>query len=76
MNRQRAIPIGTGLLLTAAIAGCGQRGPLYLPDQEPGTVITRPGPQTPESTPQPGTQIPDAGETRERDEEESTPPPR
>jgi predicted small lipoprotein YifL len=74
MNRQRGILIGVGLLLTAAIAGCGQRGPLYLPDQEPGTVITRPGTQTPESAPQPGTQNPQTGETREREEEDSTPP--
>lgn len=28
-------PIGTGLLLTAlCLSGCGQKGPLYLPDED------------------------------------------
>lgn len=45
----------------AALAGCGQKGPLYLPDKG-GEVVTRPAgqtqqaPQSPETAPQPGTQ--------------------
>jgi predicted small lipoprotein YifL len=48
-----------GTLLTA----CGQKGPLYLPDQG-GEVVTRPGggqtqsSPSPESAPQPSTQTP------------------
>jgi len=31
--------LGAGLLLTAlCLAGCGQKGPLYLPDEEPAAA--------------------------------------
>lgn len=60
----------TGLLLlvTALLSGCGQTGPLYLPEDEGATVITRPAggtaapapaPTTPQS---PATPVPDAGQ--------------
>ncbi|HZF17199.1 MAG TPA: lipoprotein [Steroidobacteraceae bacterium] len=36
-------------ILLALCAGCGQKGPLTLPDKHPGTVVTRPvqAPATP-----------------------------
>jgi predicted small lipoprotein YifL len=41
-------------LLLPLLAGCGQTGPLYLPEDEGATVITRPGPATPPApAPQP-----------------------
>jgi predicted small lipoprotein YifL len=52
-----ALTGAAGMLLAA----CGQKGPLYLPDQG-GEVVTRPGGQaqspSPESAPQPSTQTP------------------
>lgn len=36
-------------LALAATAACGQKGPLYLPDEN-GSVITRPGAQTEEES--------------------------
>ena len=40
-----------GIALATALAACGQKGPLYLPDQA-GGVVTRPT-QTPEQAPAP-----------------------
>lgn len=62
------------LLVGAAIvAGCGQKGPLYLPDQ-PGSVITRPAPgaEPPEAEPEVETQRDPGGE--DEDEEQAPPP--
>src|SRR5690606_26709061 len=69
MSWPRASAIAGGLALAAALAGCGQRGPLYLPDQNTETVITRPGTETTESAPQPGAQTPNTEQTGEREEE-------
>lgn len=48
--------------LLASVGGCGQKGPLYLPDKG-GEVVTRPGggqtqqlPQSPATAPQSSTQ--------------------
>ena len=45
-----------GAFALGTLCGCGQKGPLYLPEKT-GTVITRPtqtpAPATPESTPAP-----------------------
>ena len=59
----RAILLAMAL---GALAGCGQKGPLYLPDSTTGEVVTRPAsppdterteapnsPQTPDSQPAP-----------------------
>ncbi|QGT77455.1 hypothetical protein GM160_00360 [Guyparkeria halophila] len=40
MQRASSIPtlarhLGAGLLLATLLAGCGQKGPLYLPDDAP-----------------------------------------
>jgi predicted small lipoprotein YifL len=48
MNPTRAIVALA--LLTLALAACGQKGPLYLPDSTQGEVITRPT-QTPAEAP-------------------------
>lgn len=37
-------------LLAALLAGCGQKGPLTLPDKQTGPVVTRPA-QTPAPVP-------------------------
>jgi predicted small lipoprotein YifL len=59
----------------AALAGCGQKGPLYLPDQG-GEVVTRPGGQTQgapsnETAPQPSTQTPPEPKPEEQKKEQS-----
>jgi len=77
-----AYALGMGLLLTLT-GGCGQKGPLYLPDQG-GDVVTRPGPaqpaqtpQSPETAPQPSTQpTPPATPPRDPEKDEQTQPPR
>jgi predicted small lipoprotein YifL len=38
------------ILISAALAACGQKGPLVLPDKTTGDVVTRPT-QTPPATP-------------------------
>jgi predicted small lipoprotein YifL len=77
----RALLIGSALLL---VAGCGQKGPLYMPDKG-GEVVTRPAGQTqstqsPETAPQPATQPADSTATKpesdkKEDEKKQTPPP-
>jgi predicted small lipoprotein YifL len=42
---------GLGVLAAAlTVAGCGLKGPLYLPEK-PGPVTTRPGPSAPTNAP-------------------------
>ena len=55
-----------GFILIALVAGCGQKGPLTLPDKHTGPVVTRPT-QTP-------TETPPADETQKK-KDESTPKP-
>jgi predicted small lipoprotein YifL len=52
--RVARLAIALALALSASVSGCGQTGPLYLPD-DGGIVITRPGPaaSTEASTPAP-----------------------
>jgi predicted small lipoprotein YifL len=67
------------LALLACLNGCGQKGPLYVPD-EGGDVVTRPAPagqtqqtpRSPETAPQPSTQPP----PNRTDSEKKTPTPR
>jgi len=53
--------VGVVLAATLALAGCGQKGPLYLPEK-PGAVVTAPPPppaapgQPPQPSPAPGPQ--------------------
>jgi predicted small lipoprotein YifL len=55
---------GAALLTGLLIAGCGQKGALYLPEAT-GEVITRPAPTPAESTPE--------GDPSIEPEEKSTP---
>ncbi len=50
-----ALALAGVLVSTAMLSGCGQKGPLYLPDAA-GSVVTRPT-QTPQSAP-PATTLP------------------
>jgi predicted small lipoprotein YifL len=74
--------IAAGFLtaLVAGLAGCGQKGPLYIPDKG-GDVVTRPGgqtqqprPQSQETAPQPSTQPQPNGTEDEKKNQQ--PPPR
>jgi predicted small lipoprotein YifL len=47
MRFERRLLLG---LAACAILGCGQKGPLFLPDKA-GEVVTRPGPLPSASTP-------------------------
>ena len=59
MNRGRwRVVLGTAAVIV--LTACGQKGPLYIPDQG-GEVVTRPAgqqTQSPETAPQPSTQTP------------------
>ncbi|HEU4623359.1 MAG TPA: lipoprotein [Steroidobacteraceae bacterium] len=60
------------------LAACGQKGPLYLPDQG-GEVVTRPGGQTQstpstETAPQPSTQTPPQTNPEEQKKDEQQTP--
>ena len=60
-----------------ALGACGQKGPLYLPDQG-GEVVTRPGgqaqgSQSPETAPQPSTQTPPQTKPRDQKKEQASP---
>jgi predicted small lipoprotein YifL len=74
-----------------ALSGCGQKGPLYLPD-EAKEVVTRPtqtpppapapqgsnSPQTPDSPPQPASPAPEVTPPTDKDRDQkpgTTPPP-
>jgi predicted small lipoprotein YifL len=83
MSRSSAMASATrmmlGLLGVLALAACGQKGPLYLPDQG-GEVVTRPASQpstqsrSPETAPQPATQAPPDTTTKPEDEKKSATP--
>ncbi|MGA0034280.1 MAG: LPS translocon maturation chaperone LptM [Burkholderiales bacterium] len=45
-------PILLLLVLILSVAGCGYKGPLYLPDQKPGAKKQAPKPVTPAALPQ------------------------
>ncbi|HVP34701.1 MAG TPA: lipoprotein [Steroidobacteraceae bacterium] len=68
---------GRRLLLALAVlaaAGCGQKGPLYLPDKN-ATVVTTPAPAaTPADTSQPA--APPAPRPHDKDQDSQQPPPK
>jgi predicted small lipoprotein YifL len=79
-GKSRAV-VSAALLLS--LAACGQKGPLYLPDQG-GEVVTRPAGQTqsqgqqsqqqsPEVAPQPSTQTPPDSNTKPEEKKPQTP---
>ncbi len=50
MRRSIESSIGAACLLAFALAGCGQKGPLYLPE-EARDIVTRPAPPSSPSAP-------------------------
>lgn len=74
-------------VLAMGLTGCGQKGPLYLPDKG-GDVVTRPAgqagqqaprQQSPETAPQPSTQpqpSPQPQQPNQSDSDEKKDPPR
>jgi predicted small lipoprotein YifL len=76
MRISRVVAIAMMGAAGAWVAGCGQKGPLYLPD-EGGEVVTRPGGQTQgapstETAPQPSTQTPP--QSKPEDQKKEQPP--
>ena len=57
------------LLAVATLAGCGQKGPLYLPEP-PGEIVTRPA-----TVPQSQTQAPNSAQTVDSPPAQATPAP-
>jgi predicted small lipoprotein YifL len=73
------------LALCCALAACGQKGPLYLPDTKAGEIVTRPTPApdqephpdaTPAPVPEPEATPPVAPDESDKDKKNGTPPPR
>ncbi len=66
-SRWLSVSLPVSLLAGAlALPGCGQRGPLYLPDQPPRKAATRPAPSPvpPVTMPVPATEAPQRGQDR------------
>ena len=89
MNKPALIRTYLGPLIGSALllAGCGQKGPLYMPDTG-GAVVTRPAgaaqstPQqptqpsqqaSPETAPQPSTQTPESTTTKPENDKKNPP---
>jgi predicted small lipoprotein YifL len=74
----RSVLVAAGVASLIVLAGCGQKGPLYLPDQG-GEVVTRPAgqgqTQSQETAPQPSTQTP-ADTTKKSDDDKKSQTPR
>ena len=51
VREARLLKVPLAAALALALAGCGQKGPLYLPDQG-GTVVTTPPQSAPEQPPE------------------------
>ena len=84
---ERFAPACVAALLACAVAGCGQKGPLYLPDA-PGEVVTRPAttpsenteapnsPQSPDSPPAPSSPVPEVTAPEEKKDKDAASPPK
>jgi predicted small lipoprotein YifL len=68
----KTIGLTCGIALLAALAGCGQKGPLYLPEQ-PKEIVTRPA-QT-EEEPPPAPEAPNSPQTVDSPEAQTSPAP-
>lgn len=73
----KSMRLWCGIALATALAGCGQKGPLYLPEKT-GEIVTRPT-QTPPAAPSPAqgevTESPNSPETADSPEEQASPAP-
>jgi predicted small lipoprotein YifL len=89
MHRIVATGCALASLLLGTLAGCGQKGPLYLPDQARGVVTRPPGPapgesqqspnspKTPDSPAQPASPAPEAtapDDDKDKKHPDSAPP--
>jgi len=73
--KRLAASIASGAVLP--LLACGQKGPLYLPE-ETGTVVTRPAPTTTEPAPvetPAATPAEEPAEKKQQDEESAPPQP-
>jgi predicted small lipoprotein YifL len=76
MRKRRATtPLGGAALLSLLVAACGQTGPLYLPEDDAATVITRPAPATSSAPSAPAPASPRASATGDAAPPASTPTP-
>ena len=57
--------------LAVALAGCGQKGPLYLPDEGARDIVTRPGPAAEGEK----SSAPDTPQTADQPQEPASPAP-
>ena len=69
----KTIRLVSAVALLAALAGCGQKGPLYLPEQ-PKEIVTRPT-QTPDTAPPPAPEAPNSPQTVDSPEAQTSPAP-
>jgi len=69
----KTIRLIKAVALLAALTGCGQKGPLYLPEQ-PREIVTRPT-QTPAETPPPSPEAPNSPQTVDSPERQTSPAP-
>jgi len=56
---------------SVAAAGCGQKGPLYLPDKN-ASVVTRPAGSAPQPSSSPASQTPSPKQDKNNDDSQST----
>src|SRR6185436_14799177 len=73
----KSVRLSLAIALVAALAGCGQKGPLYLPEKT-GEIVTRPT-QTPPAAPSPAqgevSESPNSPETADSPEQQASPAP-
>jgi predicted small lipoprotein YifL len=76
----RVAPALLALAAAAGLSGCGQKGPLYLPDHKPQAVTAPPAAPAPApaTTPTPASGSPQApaapGSAPKKDQDDGTPP--
>ena len=73
----KSVRLSLGIALVSALAACGQKGPLYLPEKT-GEIVTRPT-QTPPAAPAPAqgevSESPNSPETADSPEQQASPAP-
>jgi len=77
MRRGHTVRISAAAALLALLAGCGQKGPLYLPEKKPAAVTAPATAPPPASQPQPPPQ-PQSPQPQKSDSDkdsDATPPP-
>jgi predicted small lipoprotein YifL len=67
-----AVRFAALMAAVAVLAGCGQKGPLYLPDKG-GQVVTRPGGQAQQQAPQSQSQPANADDDQKNNQQNQSP---